>query len=70
MQIHAFEVDGWDAKQERDRKMGSNIFCSSGIFIFMSLMRRSCHNRSVEISVEPRNFRRILDVYLLLFFQL
>jgi hypothetical protein len=27
MQIHAFEVDGWDAKQEGDRKMGSNIFC-------------------------------------------
>ena len=31
-------------------------------------MRSSCHNRSVEISVEPRNFRRTLDVYLLLFF--
>ena len=33
-------------------------------------MRSSCHNRSVEISVEPRNFRRTLDFYLLLFFQL
>ena len=30
-------------------------------------MCRSCHNRSVEISVEPRNLRRTLDVYLLLF---
>ena len=28
----------------------------------------SSHIRSVEISVEPRNFRRTLDVYLLLFF--
>ena len=39
-------------------------------FEFLLLMRSSCHNRNVEISVEPRNFRRTLDFYLLLFFQL
>ena len=36
----------------------------------MKLMRFSCHNRSVEISVKPRHFRPTLDFYLLLFFQL
>ena len=30
-------------------------------------MRGSSHIRSVEISVEPQNFRRTLDVYLLFF---
>ena len=41
-----------------------NFNSNSGLFF----MCRSCHNRSVEISVEPRNLRRTLDVYLLLFF--
>ena len=39
--------------------------CSCFVIVF-PLMRSSCHNRGAEISVEPRNFRRTLD--LLLFF--
>ena len=38
--------------------------------IEICLMRSSCHNRSVEISVKPWNFHRTLDFYLLIFFQL
>ena len=34
----------------------------------LSLMSSSSHIRRVEISVEPRNFRQTLDVYLLPFF--
>ena len=34
----------------------------------LKLMSSSSHIRRIKISVEPRNFRQTLDVYLLLYF--
>ena len=70
------EVDHWFVKnkeRETGKKMAFLVIFVQKLSILDEhkwLMRGSSHIRSVEISVEPRNFRQTLDVYLLLFFQL